>query len=72
MSDYMEKRWVSPGSYEWDTETLEVAPYREKVWITAWDNDGLGQVLTFTPEQAREIAAHLIACAAAAEGESHD
>ena len=68
MSDYMEKRWVSPGSYEWDTETLEVAPYREKVWLTAWDNDGLGQVLTFTPEQAREIAAHLTACADRIEG----
>ena len=71
MSNETEKHWTPQGGNEWRTESLEVARYREEVCVTAWD-DGLGHVLDFTPEQAREIAAHLIACAAAAEGENHE
>ena len=70
MSNPTKRQWTEPDAEGWETKNLEVARFRDQVWVTAWDNDELGNVFTFTPTQAREIAAHLTACANEIEGEN--
>ena len=70
MSDATKRQWTEPDAEDWEKKNLEVARFRDQVWVTAWDNDELGNVFMFTPTQAREIAAHLTACANEIEGEN--
>lgn len=68
MTDATKRQWMEPDADGWETKNLEVARFRDQVWVTAWDDDGLGSVFMFAPAQAREIAAHLAACADDIEG----
>ena len=70
MTDATKRQWMEPSADGWETKNLEAVRYRDQVWVTAWDNDELGNVFMFTPAQAREIAAHLTACANEIEGEN--
>jgi len=72
MRDEMEKRWTALNAVDLETENLEVFRYRNEVWITGWDIHERGHVFMFTADQARDIAAHLIACADTAEKEAPD
>lgn len=72
MTDATKRRWMEPDADGWETKNLEAVRYGDQVWVTAWDNDELGNVFMFTPTQAREIAAHLTAIANEIEGEARD
>ena len=69
MSNPTKRQWTEPDAEDWETKNLEVSRFRDQVWVSAWGNDELGNVFMFAPAQAREIAAHLTACANEIEGE---
>ena len=64
MSEEPSREWTEAG-----VNHLIVGTDDKWTWLLLMGPD---MEINLTPAQAREVAAHLIACAATAEGENHD